>query len=54
MLIVRLNQLAAGGSGAHPDLLGALADMIVADALPDVREHSGIGSADLAALQSAA
>jgi histidine ammonia-lyase len=50
MLVVRLNQLAAGGSGAHPDLLGALADMIAADALPDIREHSGIGSADLAAL----
>jgi histidine ammonia-lyase len=50
MLVVRLNQLAVGGSGAHPDLLYALASMIDADALPDVREHSGIGSADLAAL----
>jgi histidine ammonia-lyase len=50
MLVVRLNQLAAGGSGAHPDLLCALASMIAADALPDIREHGGIGSADLAAL----
>ena len=34
MLLIRLNQLAAGGSGAHPRLLTALADALTAGALP--------------------
>ncbi|MCW2528391.1 MAG: aromatic amino acid lyase [Pseudonocardiales bacterium] len=50
MLIVRLNQLSAGGSGADPSILGALAAMVTADALPPVREWGGIGTADLSAL----
>jgi histidine ammonia-lyase len=52
MLLVRLNQLAAGGSGASPELLDALAAMLTADRLPTVREGGGIGTGDLAALAS--
>ncbi|MDQ1690825.1 MAG: histidine ammonia-lyase [Pseudonocardiales bacterium] len=54
MLLVRLNQLAAGGSGADPRLLEVLAHLISADALPPVRELGGIGTGDLSALATAA
>jgi len=54
MLVVRLNQLAAGGSGANPIVLDALAAMIAADALPAIREHGGIGTGDLSALATTA
>lgn len=54
MLVTRLNQLAAGGSGISPGALDALASMINADALPPVREHSGIGTGDLTALATTA
>jgi histidine ammonia-lyase len=50
MLVVRLNQLAAGGSGADPEVLDALAAMISSDALPPVREQGSIGTGDLSAL----
>lgn len=54
MLLVRLNQLAAGGSGVDPAILVALAGMIDADALPFVRELGSIGTADLSALATTA
>ncbi|MBA3233751.1 MAG: aromatic amino acid lyase [Propionibacteriales bacterium] len=54
MLVVRLNQLAAGGSGSSPALLDALLDMIAADALPAIREHGSIGTGDLPALATTA
>jgi histidine ammonia-lyase len=54
MLVVRLNQLAAGGSGISVAAVDALAAMINADALPPIREHSGIGTGDLTALATAA
>ncbi|MFF3707917.1 aromatic amino acid lyase [Streptomyces phaeochromogenes] len=50
MLAVRLNQLAAGGSGAAPDLLDGLVVMLSANALPPVREVGSIGTGDLPAL----
>lgn len=53
MLAVRLNQLAAGGSGASPELAEALLQMLGGDALPPVREYAGIGTGDLAALAPA-
>jgi histidine ammonia-lyase len=53
-LVVRLNQLAAGGSGISMTAIDALAAMINADALPPVREHAGIGTGDLTALATAA
>jgi histidine ammonia-lyase len=54
MLVVRLNQLAAGGSGASPSVLDALESMIAADALPQVREHGSIGTGDITALATTA
>ena len=53
-LVVRLNQLAAGGSGVDPVVLDGLAAMITADALPAVRELGSIGTADLSALATTA
>lgn len=51
MLVVRLNQLAAGGSGSTPGLADALEAMLIADALPlEVREYASVGTGDLAAL----
>lgn len=54
MLLVRLNQLCAGGSGASPDVVTGLAALLDADALPVIREHTGVGTADLAALATVA
>ena len=54
MLVVRLNQLAAGGSGASEAVLEGLATMLAADALPQVRELGGIGTGDLTALATTA
>jgi histidine ammonia-lyase len=53
-LVVRLNQLAAGGSGISLTAVDALVAMINADALPPIREHAGIGTGDLTALATAA
>lgn len=50
MLLVRLNQLAAGGSGADPALLDAVVGLLESGALPPVREHGSIGTGDLSAL----
>ncbi len=54
MLVVRLNQLAAGGSGASEALFEGLATMIAVDALPQIRELGGIGTGDLTALATTA
>jgi histidine ammonia-lyase len=54
MLVVRLNQLAAGGSGASPGVLDGLTAMLSADALPYVREHGSVGTGDLPALATTA
>ena len=54
MLVVRLNQLAAGGSGVSPTLLDGLLAMLDADALPLVREFGSIGTGDLSALATTA
>ena len=54
MLLIRLNQLCAGGAGISPAVVDALVRMINDDALPVVREHTGIGTADLAALAATA
>jgi histidine ammonia-lyase len=49
-LLIRLNQLAAGGSGVHPRLLTALADALTAGALPHVHATGAIGTGDLTVL----
>ncbi|HEX8095584.1 aromatic amino acid ammonia-lyase [Jatrophihabitans sp.] len=54
MLLIRLNQLCAGGAGLRPAVVSALADMINADALPVIREFVGIGTAELSALATTA
>ena len=54
MLVVRLNQLAAGGSGASETVVEGLAAMLAADALPEIRELGGIGTGDLTALATTA
>lgn len=54
MLVIRLSQLAAAGSGINPDVPRALAEMLNANALPVVREFGGIGTADLPALAGTA
>jgi histidine ammonia-lyase len=54
MLLIRLNQLCAGGAGIRPAVVNALADMISADELPLVREHAGVGTGDLSALATTA
>ncbi|WP_375492116.1 aromatic amino acid lyase [uncultured Jatrophihabitans sp.] len=53
-LLVRLNQLASGGSGVDPAVIDGLATMIRTDALPPVRELGGVGTGDLAALATTA
>jgi histidine ammonia-lyase len=54
MLLVRLNQLAAGGNGIDPAIVSGLLAMLEADALPPVREWGGIGTGDLTALATTA
>ncbi|MGH3321570.1 MAG: aromatic amino acid ammonia-lyase, partial [Streptosporangiaceae bacterium] len=50
MLVVRVNQLAAGGSGIRPEVVDALVAALGAGALPPVRAVGAIGTADLSAL----
>ncbi len=53
MLAVRLNELAAGGSGVDPALLGVLAAALNQGLSAPVRMTGSIGTGDLAALASA-
>jgi histidine ammonia-lyase len=53
MLVVRLNQLGAGGSGVDPALLGVLAGAINRGFTPPVPMYGAIGTGDLTALASA-
>jgi histidine ammonia-lyase len=53
-MAVRLNQLAAGGSGARPEILDGLAALLASGTLPPVREHGGVGTGDLGALATIA
>ena len=49
-MVVRLNQLAAGGSGVAPDLLDALEAALLAGAVPALHRLGSIGTGDLCAL----
>lgn len=49
-LVVRLNQLAAGGSGVHPRVLDALEQAIRVGALPLVHRFGAIGTGDVTTL----
>lgn len=50
LMVVRLNQLAAGGSGVTPALLDALAAALDSGAVPAVHQVGSIGTGDLCAL----
>jgi histidine ammonia-lyase len=52
MLVTRLNQLSAGGSGVDPDLLPVLASAINRGFTPPVPLYGAIGTGDLTALAS--
>jgi histidine ammonia-lyase len=52
MLVTRLNQLAAGGSGVDPGVLPVLADAINRGFTPPVPLYGAIGTGDLTALAS--
>jgi histidine ammonia-lyase len=52
MLVVRLNQLGAGGAGVDPALLPVLADAINRGFTPPVPLYGAIGTGDLSALAS--
>ncbi|GLZ05372.1 histidine ammonia-lyase [Actinomadura sp. NBRC 104412] len=54
MLTVRLNQIAAGGSGVDPEVLRALTDVLNLNLLPPVPVYGAIGTGDLTALASTA
>src|SRR5690606_39051331 len=54
MLTVRLNQIAAGGSGVEPGVLQALADVLNLGLLSPVPADGAIGTGDLTALASTA
>lgn len=54
MLVVRLNQLAAGGNGIDPAVLDAVVELLDTGPLPRVREGGSIGTGDLAALATVA
>ncbi|MBK1783625.1 aromatic amino acid ammonia-lyase [Prauserella cavernicola] len=50
MLVVRLNQILAGGAGLRPGVADALADALNAGSYPAVHEFGAIGTGDLTAL----
>lgn len=50
IMVIRLNQLAAAGSGVHPRLLRALETALRVGALPLVHSRGAIGTGDLTAL----
>jgi histidine ammonia-lyase len=54
MLVIRLNQIAAGGAGVDPDVLGALSDVINRWLIPPIPAYGAIGTGDLTALASTA
>ncbi|MFF3439767.1 aromatic amino acid lyase [Streptosporangium sp. NPDC002721] len=53
-LVVRLNQLLAGGSGVDPALLPVLADAVNQGLTPPIRTYGAIGTGDLTALATTA
>lgn len=53
-MLVRLNQLCAGGAGVRPEVVTGLVELLNSGELPPVRELSGIGTGDLSALATIA
>lgn len=50
MLVVRANQLLAGGAGLRPEIIAAIVAVLNADLVPEIHEYGGLGTADLTAL----
>ncbi len=50
LMLIRLNQLAAGGSGVAPELLDALETALESGAVPAIHQLGAIGTGDLCAL----
>ncbi|ABG03553.1 histidine ammonia-lyase [Rubrobacter xylanophilus DSM 9941] len=50
MLVVRANQLAAGGAGVHPALLDSLVEVLNKNLVPEIRELGSLGTGDLTSL----
>lgn len=53
-MVVRLNQLAAGGSGVAPEVLDTLAAALTEGAVPAVHRWGGIGTGDICTLAEVA
>ena len=49
-MLIRLNQMLAGGAGVSPGFVTGLADALTADALPTLHRYGSIGTADLSPL----
>lgn len=54
MLVVRLNQLAAGGAGVSPELLDLLVKALNQDTMPTIHAYGAVGTGDLTALAETA
>ena len=54
LLVVRMNQLCAGGAGVDPALVHALGEALDSGALPLVHRYGGLGTGDLTALAEVA
>jgi histidine ammonia-lyase len=50
LLVVRVNQLLAGGAGIHPSVAEGMLTVLAGDATPVVHELGGIGTGDLTAM----
>lgn len=53
-MIIRINQILNGGSGMHPDIVGALVDSVASSQLPIVHARGAIGTGDLSAFSEIA
>jgi histidine ammonia-lyase len=49
-ILVRLNQMAAGGGGHRPELADALAALLRSGELPELRDLGGLGTGDISVL----
>jgi histidine ammonia-lyase len=49
-VLIRVNQLAVGGSGLNPRVADAILDLVNTDRLPDLHRGAAIGTGDLGAL----
>ena len=53
LLVVRINQIGAGGAGVSPALLDAMVDALNADLAPAVHEVGSVGTGDITAMAEA-